>query len=80
MQCDTSEREQAHQIDIAQIIILTLIEVILKVTYKVVFIHLKHEAAINYWSSYVLPHLLQLLYYLQESGPTAVGVVGAFFL
>ena len=48
LQCEISEREQAHQINISQFIILTRIEVLHnKVTYKGVFINLKLGAAIN---------------------------------
>ena len=36
LQCEISEREQAHQTNIAQFIILTYIEVLHKVTFKVV--------------------------------------------
>ena len=62
LQCEISEREQALQINIAQFIILTQIEVLYKVTCKVVFINLKHGATTNvhpmywltYYSSYVI--------------------------
>ena len=55
-QCEISEKEQAHQINIAQFIFLTLIKVLHKVTYKVFFMNLKHGATINvhpmYWLTY----------------------------
>ena len=44
--------------NIAQFTILTQIEVLHKVTYKVVFINLKDGATINVPPMYVLVHLL----------------------
>ena len=56
MQCDISEREQAHQIYIAQFIILTIIEVLRvhKVTFRVLSINPKHGATINVHSIYLV--------------------------
>ena len=59
---------------------LPVIEDLHKVTYKVVFIKLKHGAKSNVHPMYALigsPMIAPLLsIYLQESGPSAVGAGG----
>ena len=58
LECEIPEREQAHKIYIAQFIILTIVEVLHEVTYKVVSMNLKHGATINVHRMYVMAHLL----------------------
>ena len=57
LQWEIPEGKQAQTIILTSIEILTPIEILHKVIYKVVFFHLKHGAAINVQPMYVLAHL-----------------------